>query len=370
MAITVYDRREQYRRLAEMARNCSEQTAVLYRDNDSALPLIDILSREGTAYACRQVDSLFFSHWIVRDITDIISFAQDPLNTEVFLRIYYKLGAGISKLAAEAACTRCAETEKPVLDCLLEQSGISSWTKKQTASLRTHLANMLGEPADRAVYRIVEFMGYGEYIDKRGADRNKAEILEALGAPLSAPAQLSGRLRELCAIVKAGSRQADCPFILSTIHSSKGLEYDRVILMDVADGLLPKTELSDEPEDKMAYEEERRLFYVGMTRARNELIIVRFRKPSLHAAFTLAVFPDRTQMARQKKTHRREPSEQELQSAAKDYRAGIRVCHGTFGPGTIAARRGDIVTVQFEDGSQRRFSLLAALRVAQLRLLT
>jgi DNA helicase-2/ATP-dependent DNA helicase PcrA len=369
LAITVYDRREQYRRLAEMARNRSEQTAVLYRDNDSALPLIDILSREGTAYACRQVDSLFFSHWIVRDITDIISFAQDPLNTEIFLRIYYKLGAGISKLAAEAACTRCAETGKPVLDCLLEQPGISSWTKKQTASLRTHLANMLGEPADRAVYRIVEFMGYGEYIDKRGADRNKAEILEALGAPLSSPAQLPGRLRELCAIVKAGSRQTDCPFILSTIHSSKGLEYDRVILMDVADGLLPKTELSDEPEDMMAYEEERRLFYVGMTRARNELIIVRFRKPSLHAAFTLAVFPDRTQMARQKKTHRREPSEQELQSAAKDYRAGIRVCHGTFGPGTIAARRGDIVTVQFEDGSQRRFSLLAALRVAQLRLL-
>ena len=107
-------------------------------------------------------------------------------------------------------------------------------------------------------------MGYGEYIDKRGADRNKAEILEALGAPLSSPAQLPGRLRELCAIVKAGSRQADCLFILSTIHSSKGLEYDRVILMDVADGLLPKTELSDEPEDMMAYEEERRLFYVGM----------------------------------------------------------------------------------------------------------
>ena len=142
LAITVYDRREQYRRLAEMARNRSEQTAVLYRDNDSALPLIDILSREGTAYACRQVDSLFFSHWIVRDITDIISFAQDPLNTEIFLRIYYKLGAGISKLAAEAACTRCAETGKPVLDCLLEQPGISSWTKKQTASLRTHMANM------------------------------------------------------------------------------------------------------------------------------------------------------------------------------------------------------------------------------------
>ena len=367
--LMVYDRREQYRRLAEIARSCRTQTAVLYRDNDSALPLIDFLSRSGIAYACRQVDSSFFSHWIVRDITDILAFAQNPLDTDLFLRIYYKLGAGISKLAAEAAAARSTETGKAVLDCLLEQPGISSWTKKQTASLRTHMANMLAEPADRAVYRIVQFMGYGEYIDKRGADRNKAEILEALVAPLPSPALLPQRLNELCTIVKAGSRQPDCPFILSTIHSSKGLEFDRVILMDVADGLLPKTEPSDDPAEMAAYEEERRLFYVGMTRAKNELTIIRFRKPALHSAFADAVFSEKK--ATGKKTARRpEPSEQELQTAAGGFRSGARVCHGTFGPGTLTAKRGDIVTVDFDDGSQRRFSLLAALRVSQLRLLT
>ena len=57
------------------------------------------------------------------------------------------------------------------------------------------------------------------------------------------------------------SGKADCPFVLSTIHSSKGLEYERVFLMDVLDGVFPK-----EGEDVDA-DEERRLFYVAMTRA-------------------------------------------------------------------------------------------------------
>lgn len=139
--------------------------------------------------------------------------------------------------------------------------------------------------------------------------------------------------------------------------------------MDVADGLLPKTEPSDDPAEMAAYEEERRLFYVGMTRAKNELTIIRFRKPALHSVFADAVFSEKK--ATGKKTARRpEPSEQELQTAAGGFRSGARVCHGTFGPGTLTAKRGDIVTVDFDDGSQRRFSLLAALRVSQLRLLT
>ena len=59
-----------------------------------------------------------------------------------------------------------------------------------------------------------------------------------------------------------------CRFILSTIHSSKGLEYDRVILMDAIDGVFPALTENGIPE------EERRLFYVGMTRAVNDLTIL------------------------------------------------------------------------------------------------
>ena len=66
-----------------------------------------------------------------------------------------------------------------------------------------------------------------------------------------------------------------CPLILSTIHASKGLEYDRVVLLDAFDGVLPaKPEICCRtPEDTRQYEEDRRLFYVAMTRARHKLVL-------------------------------------------------------------------------------------------------
>ena len=74
---TLTDYNRQYRYLLKIARNCPEQTAVLYRNNDSALPLIDLLDREGISYTCRQRESFFFTSPIVRDITDMLEFAFD-----------------------------------------------------------------------------------------------------------------------------------------------------------------------------------------------------------------------------------------------------------------------------------------------------
>lgn len=121
------------------------------------------------------------------------------------------------------------------------------------------------------MYRIVHFMGYGTYLEEHGMDGSRADILEAIGADQPTPLALLERLEELEQVVRAGARGGEeAQFLLSTIHSSKGLEYGRVILMDVADGIFPKTvPEGPEPEqaERDAYEEERRLFYVGMTRA-------------------------------------------------------------------------------------------------------
>ena len=73
-------------------------------------------------------------------------------------------------------------------------------------------------------------------------------------------------------------------FILSTIHSSKGLEYDSVILMDVLNGVFPNKVLRAHtkatPQEKKDYEEERRIFYVGMTRAKDKLTIFKYKDRS------------------------------------------------------------------------------------------
>ena len=80
--INVSARIAQYRYVAKLAANCERETAILYRNNDSAIPVIDLLQREGLPYRSRQLDTGFFTHWQVRDIQEHIAFANTPVNTQ------------------------------------------------------------------------------------------------------------------------------------------------------------------------------------------------------------------------------------------------------------------------------------------------
>lgn len=361
--IALYDRKSQYSYLVKVARNCTRETAVLYRDNDCALPLIDRLEREGIPYRCRQMDGSFFTHRTTRDITDIIRLALDPADGETFLRIYYKFGAGITKAAAETAVRQGGA--RPVLEVLGEDGSLSPWSRKRCKGLQTHLNSLAGERADKAVYRILNFMGYGAYLQERGMDLNRAHILEALGEQEPTPARLLDRLEELKALVQDGAGERDCPFLLSTIHSSKGLEYERVFLMDVIDGILPK----DGPEESGA--EERRLFYVGMTRARDELSVFTFRKPGYSSAFAGEVFPKGNPPEKTAKkpleVKKVTPKEQErARNLAKDFLPGQRVSHRQFGPGVLEAKQGDLATIVFDSGARKTISLSIAIQAGAL----
>ena len=373
--ISLYDRQKQYSYLCKLAEHCDVETAVLYRDNDSALPLIDRLDRAGIPYRCRQVESLFFTNRVVRDITDIIRFALDPTDGAVFLKIYYKLGAGISRALAQEAVDRAEGMELSILEYIFVCSAASPWTKKQCRALQTHMQNLRNEQADRAVYRIVHYMGYGDYLEERGGDSSKADILEALGAQEPTPLRLLERLEELREVVQSGSAHPDCPFVLSTIHSSKGLEYERVFLMDVADGLFPKLVPGKDAsqEELEAYEEERRLFYVGMTRAKRELSIFTFRKAGAESTFSREIFPPKETPASQSTRPNPLPvrpwmAQSQTASLTEGYVPETRLVHKVFGPGTLVSRSGDIALISFDSGAIKKIALSTALRAEQLHM--
>mgnify|MGYP005919045537 CR=1 FL=1 len=143
--------------------------------------------------------------------------------------------------------------------------------------MRTHMANMMREPADKALFRILNPMGYLDYVERSGLKNTKTEILQMLAQGERSPLALVERLDALAEILRNKEDDKEAKLVLSTIHSSKGLEYDTVYLLDVADGLFPETVLtsyrSADKEEIAAYEEERRLFYVGVTRAKENLIL-------------------------------------------------------------------------------------------------
>ncbi len=186
------------------------------------------------------------------------------------MAVYYKLGLYLNKETAALVCDLSSRIGMPILETALRYADLKPMTLKSVRSIRTHLENMKEDRGDQAVLRIVRFMGYGEYLENAGIRDSKIYILKAIGAQTESPAELLDRI---------GGKESDpdCSFILSTIHASKGLEYDTVYLMDVADGLFPEEVPASmkymQPEERRAFEEERRLFYVGMTRAKKRLFV-------------------------------------------------------------------------------------------------
>lgn len=371
--IWVADRVQQYAQLAQWAQDCDRETAVLYRNNDSALPLLDLLDRQGTGCRCRQMEGTFFTHRVVRDVTDFIAFAAHPADGERFFRLYYKMGVGIPKAAAQWAVLQ-SRGEGNLMAILSRCPQLTQRSQVLCQALAEQFAQLLDDRGDEAIHRLRHHMGYGDFLSARGSDPGKLAILEALGRYTPNPSALVTRLGELRERIRQGDSDPNSPFLLSTIHGSKGLEYQRVILMDVADGVLPLADppLGDHPDPAAveAYEEERRLFYVAMTRAKEELFLFRFRRSDLGSTFARDLFPDKTRRLRQAVAPRPKgggkPAPPPLPDLAL-FDAGAPVTHRAFGRGEVVSRQGDIATILFQEKGEKKVSLSVALRQGQLR---
>ena len=288
----------------------------------------------------------------------------------------------LSKFHAQSAAQRAHQLDGPIWDAL-DKLELSPWTLGQLRSLRAHFRLMQTDSASRALDRILYEIGYGDYLDRRQLDRGKMTILQLLAEQVQTPTQLLERLSDLQELMREGLGDPSSAFILSTIHSSKGLEYDQVILIDVIDGAFPKgfnMGLLPTPEQLAELEEERRLFYVGMTRACKELSVVAFDHPALASSFLQALFPQQikpkqpsfptapaAQPASTLLDSARTPDAVSAQEIAR-FAVGVAVHHQLYGDGVVAKLGDDLIVLRFADGSERRFSLSGALRVHALTL--
>lgn len=370
--IPLRSRGQQYTYLARVAADCDRQTAVLYRDNECALPLIDLLERNGIDYRMRQMEMTFFSHRIVSDLTCVLRLAIDPYDTEAFLQVYYKLGTYIKKADAKHIAELSRQRHMPVLDAALECGRLNAHALAGTKTLRTHLRNMLNERADKALYRITEYLGYADYLTRSGINgENKLAILRTLASREVSPATFLARMEALQKIIQQKETNPDCQIYLSTIHASKGLEYDTVYLMDVIDGILPEQVPASQrfasKKEKEIYEEERRLFYVGVTRAKNRLYLFTanrkstfcedfFGKGAKKQAIDFKALKS-TSSSTQTDNARREEICRQFH---EQFDVGSIVTHFKFGKGVILKITEKQIVVQFADKTRRLDLFLTA----------
>lgn len=357
------------------------ETAVLYRDNECAIPLIDLLERKNIPYRMRNADLSFFTHRTVLDVQNIIRFAMDPKDTELFMQIYYRLKLFFNKKDALRYAQISQEKDMEVLDVALKYGNLEKYQEDNIRNLKRQMVRILNMPGDEAVNQILTYIGYQDYLKKMGMNVNKLETVKLIGSRVESPEKLLERLEELRTIIQEKVSDKDCPFILSTMHASKGLEYDTVYLLDVMDGILPEKVLANprtaSKEELETYEEERRLFYVGVTRAKNQLNVFTTNKPS---KFCSELLGKRNLMENQQKEYagikkwgdyspagtygikgngmyhgygighgfQKQPgkSYQELADALGE---GMIVKHKKFGEGVVVDMEGEHIRIQFGD---------------------
>ena len=348
---TLEDYREQAGYLLQIAQDCRSSTAVLYRNNDSALPLIDLLERKNVPYSCRQRDSLFFSSPTVRDLSDILLFALHPQDRERFLHFYYKLGFKLKRTTLEKILAK-APVDQPVLDVLLASPALPAWQQEKLRALRAQFSKLPQLSSLAALQKVLHGMGYGAYLDSRGGDRNRVHVLMALADQNQKIDGLLLRLEELRELMSRREEQAQAPFVLSTIHSSKGLEYDRVLFIDAVEGILPGTLTPSTPEQAGQLEEDRRLFYVAVTRARERLDLIdcqnRFGEPGPASPFLAQFLSLESSPARR--------------ISSDGYPPGTALVHRIFGRGRVQSRTGALGVVDFGKAGVKTLDLAACQR--------
>ncbi len=328
-------RQQQYGRVINYLRSIysGRQTAILYRNNDSALPYLYRLKKEGIPYNCKGMETTFFTGRTVRYITDLIKLSYDMVNTELFMSTYSKTGCYITKKMAETAVNMYenGRSREGIWNCLelLVKEGSRSRDIKSTASYIRKLKTMSAPEA----LETIEFLIAG----KRSIDTEKMYILKCLAAEDMSAEEFLNMLEELKYDIENKAPDYGADVILSTIHSAKGLEYDNVIIADTIDGILPGSEAD--------VEEERRLFYVGLTRARESMMILKYSDCYMPFVYLMEKILRKTQPGKAANET----------SVNMEFEPGEVIIHKSIGKGTVTAVDGDIITVKFNGGS-RNFS--------------
>jgi DNA helicase-2/ATP-dependent DNA helicase PcrA len=263
--------------------------AVLYRTNAQSRAIEDALRREAIPY--RLVGSVrFYDRREIRDVMAYLKLIANPSDEEAFRRAIAvpKRGIGdssVDTLSARAKATGVSLSEVASREDL--QESLRPAARKALAEFTRLLSDLRERAKDTSVDVLIqELIGeirYVEYLQAEGPESARDRI-ENLSALVNGAAEtviddggevgltpLDHFLQRAMLVAGADALDPSADAVtLMTLHNAKGLEYPVVFLTGLEDGLFPLSQSFDDPPK---LEEERRLFYVGITRAEEKLYL-------------------------------------------------------------------------------------------------
>lgn len=251
--------------------------AVLFRTNTQPRSLVEQLIGEGIPFRMRDTLPNLYDHWIAKDVFAYLELGAGSRSRSDLLQVMNRPKRYLSR--------DCLESETFSFEQLLSWYQGMPWMLDRVRQLDRDL-KMLGRLSPSgALHYIRHIIGYEDYLTEYAANRGrKAEELTAVLDELQELAKgfptwavWKARIAEVKeALLRQAKQQEQNPdsVTLATMHSSKGLEYRIVFVIDANEGVTPHHRAVFEED----MEEERRLFYVAMTRAKDELYLFSVRK--------------------------------------------------------------------------------------------
>ncbi|MDQ6952461.1 MAG: UvrD-helicase domain-containing protein [Mariprofundaceae bacterium] len=358
-----------------------DDMAVLYRSNRQSMALEQVLRQENMPYQI--IGGVgFFERLEIKDALSFWALLNRCADSMHLLRVVNKPKRGIglkgqAQIAEQLAASGMRASDW--LDVLANGDAVGAAKKLQPlAQLLVRLHATIETMPDRGLMALLEQTSYihslqsfGELEAESRLDniRTLQSYIEICMQEDMTPIELMDR----AALLQSGEedKQEDVPKInLMSLHRAKGLEFDTVVVAGVEEGLLPHQRALDEGETGIA--EERRLLYVGVTRAKNALLLTSARQRKvfgdMHYPLASPFIKDLPQTVLQRDLP------QKITSSTVDMHdsglaIGSRVSHPSFGEGVILSLEGSgdatRVSIEFERVGLKRLMLkYAALRDA------
>jgi DNA helicase-2/ATP-dependent DNA helicase PcrA len=385
-ALEVEDEHAEARFVAvEIARLVEEgfsgsEVAVFYRTNAQSRVLEDVLVRQGVAY---QVigGPRFYERAEIKDVIAYLQVIDNPYDAVSLLRIANRPRRGIGDASLARLQTYADAHGLSLWEALehAEEAGVGAAPLRAVQGLRTLLQSLMAGALELTVPelldRVLQRSGYLEAleaertIEAQGRIENLQELVgvaQEYQEQADEPS-LSSFLQELSLYSEQDAIRGEQSLVtLMTLHNAKGLEFRAVFMIGMEEGIFPHSRSLEEA----MLEEERRLCYVGMTRAQERLTLTHAASRSLWGARNynlpsrfLDELPEDDGVERERLRPAswdsyRSPAPVAPRADLPTLATGDSVRHGTLGEGVVTQiEPGNVVTVRFEDGVERRLML-------------
>ena len=258
--------------------------AIIYRNNNSAFTIANLLMENNIPFYIKGYSEKFFNHWVIKDIMNFFYFAMNTKDYSSFISIAYKMDRYISKIMVNAIKDYAATNEntKDVFEILLDLDGVKSFQRDKIKLLKQEFIILKNKKVSSAIKYICYDLGYlgkiEESSEKLGYNIEIIkEIIFTLGELFSSCKNIDDF--DICLSDFRGNldisknNYGTNAVTLTTAHSSKGLEWQNVFMVDLVNGVFPAyKEITEEKDGKIELmEASRRLFYVGLSRSKLDL---------------------------------------------------------------------------------------------------